>query len=81
MKKKELKRRLRKVEDDRLWWVERWATTAGRNQRLEDRIELLDAECRELAHWLLSEWVHVNESKVAEVDLLLNRFLGGNYAR
>ena len=44
-------------------------------------VAILDAECRELAHWLLSEWVHVNESKVAEVDLLLNRFLGGNYAR
>lgn len=80
MKKKELKRRLQRVEDDRLWWVDRWITTAGRNQRLEDRIELLDAECRELAHWLMSEWVHVDESKVAEVDLLLNRFLGGTNA-
>ena len=81
MKKRELKRRLRKVEDDRLWWVERWTVTAGRNQLLEDRIELLDAECWELAHWLMGEWVHVNESKIAEVDVLLNRFLGGNYAR
>lgn len=81
MKKKELKRRLQKVKDDRLWWVERWTTTADRNKRLEERIELLDAECVELAHWLMSEWVHVNESKVAEVDILLNRFLGGTHAR
>ena len=81
MKKKELKRRFQKVEADRLWWVDRWITAVGRSKRLEDRIELLDAECVELANWLLSEWVHVNESKVAEVDLLLNRFLGGTYAR
>ena len=81
MKKKELKRRLQKVEADRLWWVERWTTATGRNKRLEERIELLDAECVELAHWLMGEWVHVNESKVAEIDILLNRFLGGTYAR
>ena len=44
-------------------------------------LAILDAECRELAGWLMSEWVHVNESKVAEVDILLNRFLGGTHAR
>ena len=43
-------------------------------------VAILDAECRELAHWLMSEWVHVNESKIAEVDVLLNRFLGGSNA-
>lgn len=81
MKKKELKRKLQKVEADRLWWVERWSVAASRNQLLEDRIEALDAECIELAHWLLSEWVNVHESKVADIDLLLNRFLGGSNVR
>jgi len=81
VKKKELKRKLQKVEADRLWWVERWSVAASRNQLLEDQIEALDAECRELAEWLMSEWIHVNETKVAEIDLLLNRFLGGSNVR
>jgi hypothetical protein len=81
VKKKELKRKLQSVEANRLCWVERWSAAQSRNTELAAEVAILDAECRELAYWLMSEWVHVNESKVAEVDLLLNRFLGGNYAR
>lgn len=81
MKKKELKRKLQSVEANRLCWVERWSAAASRNKELQATVAILDAECIELAHWLMSEWVHVNESKVAEVDLLLNRFLGGNNVR
>ena len=80
MKKKELKRRLQKVEANRLCWVERWSAAGSRNMELVAEVAILDAECRELAHWLMSEWVHVNESKIAEVDVLLNRFLGGSNA-
>lgn len=81
VKKKAIKRRLQAVEANRLCWVDRWSDAAKRNQELQAKVAILDAECRELAGWLLSEWVHVNESKVAEVDLLLNRFLGGTYVR
>lgn len=62
MKKKELERRLRLVEEDRLCWVERWSES--------------QTECRLLAGWLMSEWVNVNETKIAEVDELLNKYIG-----
>ena len=81
MKKKKLKRKLQSAEANRLCWVERWSAAAKRNKELAAEVAILDAECIELAHWLLSEWVHVNESKVAELDVLLNRFLGGTYVR
>jgi hypothetical protein len=81
VKKKKLKQRLNRALDDRDRWVGRYAQARREQFQFEEQVRLLDAECRELAHWLMSEWVHVDESKVAEVDLLLNRFLGGNYAR
>jgi hypothetical protein len=81
VKKKELKRKLQKVEANRLCWVERWSAAGSRNMELVAEVAILDAECRELANWLMSGFVHVDESKVAEVDLLLNRFLGGSNVR
>lgn len=81
MKKNELKRRLERVSEDRDRWVERYADAKRLHEVDLVRIRLLEKECLELAHWLLSEWVHVNESKVAEVDHLLEKYLGGNHAK
>ena len=80
MKKSELKQRLAKIEDDRIWWIEQYAEAKTLSNDCEKRIAVLEQECRDLVGWLMSEWVHVNESKVEEVDLLLNRYLGGGNA-
>lgn len=80
MKKKELKRRLERALEDRDRWVGRYAQARREQFGAEEQVRQLDVECIELASWLMSEWVHVNESKIAEVDVLLNRFLGGSNA-
>lgn len=41
-------------------------------------VEQLRAEVATLAGWLLSEWVWVHETKIAEVDELLRPYLGGS---
>lgn len=41
-----------------------------------DEIERLNAECRKLAGFLMSEYVWVHEYKIAEVDDALRPYLG-----
>lgn len=81
MKKSELKRRLEKIEIDRLWWMERWADQRTANNDCEEYIQKLEEECQTLAGWLMSEWVTVHESKVADVDAILNPYLGTSNAQ
>ena len=45
--------------------------------KLVERLRLR-AEVATLAGWLLSEWVWVHETKIAEVDELLRPYLGGS---
>lgn len=52
---------------------------------LHHRIELLSDERDHwrneafvLANALMSDWVHVNESRISEVDALLQRYVGGS---
>ena len=53
---------------------------------LEHQIEVLkeakdfwQAQSSLLASWLMSEWVHVNESKVGELDEVLRQYVGGRH--
>lgn len=76
MKKAELKRRLEKIEANRIWWIELWADQRTATNECETYIRELEKECRLLAGWLMSEWVTVHESKVADVDVLLTKYFG-----
>lgn len=76
MKKSELKRRLDRVEIDRIRWMDRWVEECTLSRDREEEILLLVQECHTLATWLISEWVTVHESKVADVDLILSKYLG-----
>lgn len=76
MKKKELKQRLKKIEDDRIWCIEHYVEAKTLANDHEEAVLLLEQDCRDLAGWLMSEWVTVHESKVADVDSILWKYLG-----
>jgi hypothetical protein len=76
VKKSELKQRLKKIEDDRIWWIERYAEAKTLSNDREEAVLLLEQECRDLAGWLMSEFVTVHESKAADVDSILWKYLG-----
>lgn len=44
MRKSELKRRLQKVEIDRLWWMERWAEERSYRRETEQYILTLEKQ-------------------------------------
>ena len=69
MKKKQLKKQLKACQNNREDWIGRLNTVSTLNR-------VLTEQNTALAHWLMSEWVTVHESKVGEVDELLQPFIG-----